>query len=68
MAVYTGVSDENAATFVVSYDIGERGIAEGMENSNLLLSMSSRPHKPSSWPQAYVQPHLSYKVLNAPSN
>ncbi len=41
MAVYTEVTDEDLATFVADYDIGEvvsaKGIAEGVENSNYLL-------------------------------
>lgn len=42
MAVYTEVGDEDLATFVARYDIGEalsaKGIAEGAENSNYLLN------------------------------
>ena len=42
MAVYTEVSDEDLIAFVDDYDIGEvvscKGIAEGVENSNYLLS------------------------------
>ncbi len=42
MAVYTEVSDEDLETFVAEYDIGDvqscKGIAEGVENSNYLLS------------------------------
>jgi homoserine kinase type II len=45
MAVYTEVSNEELNTFVESYDIGEvtsfKGIAEGVENSNFLLSATS---------------------------
>lgn len=41
MAVYTEVDDDELATFVAGYDIGEvtacKGIAEGVENSNFLL-------------------------------
>lgn len=41
MAVYTDVSDDEIATFLAGYDIGElvslKGIAEGVENSNFLL-------------------------------
>jgi homoserine kinase type II len=41
MAVYTEVTDEEAARFLSDYDIGEvtslKGIAEGVENSNFLL-------------------------------
>lgn len=41
MAVYTEVADDELATFVAVYDIGEvlsiKGIAEGVENSNFLL-------------------------------
>lgn len=42
MAVYTEVSDEALSAFVASYGIGEitscKGIAEGVENSNYLLT------------------------------
>src|SRR3982751_2149771 len=42
MAVYTEVGDEELNAFVAQYDIGEvlscKGIAEGVENSNYLLS------------------------------
>jgi len=42
MAVYTDISDEDLTAFVARYDIGEvlscKGIAEGVENSNFLLS------------------------------
>jgi homoserine kinase type II len=42
MAVYTEVSDEALAAFVASYGIGDitscKGIAEGVENSNYLLT------------------------------
>ena len=41
MAVYTEVTDEDLATLVSAYDLGEvvsfKGIAEGVENSNYLL-------------------------------
>jgi homoserine kinase type II len=41
MAVYTEVSDEELASFVAEYEIGDlaacKGIAEGVENSNFLL-------------------------------
>lgn len=41
MAVYTDVSEEDLASFLKGYDIGEalsyKGIAEGSENSNFLL-------------------------------
>jgi homoserine kinase type II len=41
MAVYTEVSDDELARFIVPYGIGEvlsyKGIAEGVENSNFLL-------------------------------
>lgn len=47
MAVYTEVADEELASFVASYDIGEvtscKGIAEGVENTNYLLS-TTRGH------------------------
>jgi len=42
MAVYTDVSDEELRAFIALYDIGEvlscKGIAEGVENSNFLLT------------------------------
>jgi homoserine kinase type II len=42
MAVYTDVSDDELRAFVALYDIGKvlscKGIAEGVENSNFLLS------------------------------
>lgn len=45
MAVYTEVSDEELIDFVAGYGIGEvtscKGIAEGVENSNYLLSTES---------------------------
>ena len=45
MAVYTDVSDEELAAFLVEYPIGEglscKGIAEGIENSNYLLTTES---------------------------
>lgn len=48
MAVYTEVSDEELATFVAEYDIGEvvacKGIAEGVENSNFLLQTDRSPY------------------------
>ena len=45
MAVYTEVTDEALADFLLGYDIGTmvafRGIAEGVENSNFSLRTSS---------------------------
>ncbi|MBV8335873.1 MAG: phosphotransferase, partial [Alphaproteobacteria bacterium] len=42
MAVYTDVSDEELRAYVALYDIGQvlscKGIAEGVENSNFLLT------------------------------
>lgn len=42
MAVYTEVTDDDVAAFLAAYDLGEvvslKGIAEGVENSNYLLS------------------------------
>jgi homoserine kinase type II len=41
MAVYTDISDEELAGFLLRYDLGEplsfKGVAEGVENSNFLL-------------------------------
>lgn len=48
MAVYTEVSDEELVAFVANYPIGEvlscKGIAEGIENSNYLLTTASGPY------------------------
>jgi len=48
MAVYTEVGDEDLIAFVGQYDIGEvlscKGIAEGIENSNYLLTTSAGPY------------------------
>lgn len=45
MAVYTDISEVELATFLSAYPIGDllsyKGIAEGVENSNFLLHMSS---------------------------
>jgi homoserine kinase type II len=45
MAVYTEVTDEALAEYLIAYDIGEmvafRGIAEGVENSNYMLRTTS---------------------------
>lgn len=45
MAVYTDVSDEDVSEFVAAYDIGGvlacKGIAEGVENSNYMLTTES---------------------------
>src|SRR3954467_10908895 len=45
MAVYTEVGDEELSTFVTLYDIGAvlscKGIAEGVENSNYLVTTES---------------------------
>src|SRR5580692_11391161 len=45
MAVYTEIGDDELRAFVGAYDIGEvlscKGIAEGVENSNYLLSTAS---------------------------
>lgn len=48
MAVYTDVSADEIFTFVASYDIGNvtsfKGIAEGVENSNFLLTTDRGPY------------------------
>lgn len=48
MAVYTEVSEDALEEFVAQYDIGEiesfKGIAEGVENSNFLLSTTTGPY------------------------
>src|ERR1700741_4910333 len=42
MAVYTDVADDELKAFIALYDIGEvlacKGIAEGVENSNFLVT------------------------------
>src|SRR5260221_14544405 len=42
MAVYTEIGDDELRAFIALYDIGEvlscKGIAEGVENSNFLLT------------------------------
>lgn len=48
MAVYTEVSDEDLDAFITQYDIGAlescKGIAEGVENSNFLLTTDRGPY------------------------
>jgi len=48
MAVYTEVDDADLVRFVSEYDIGDvlscKGIAEGVENSNFLLTTSTGPY------------------------
>ena len=48
MAVYTEVSNLELSAFIAEYDIGElvscKGIAEGVENSNYLLTTGSGPY------------------------
>ncbi len=48
MAVYTDVSDDEVARFIAEYDIGEvlscKGIAEGVENTNYLLTTEQGPY------------------------
>jgi len=45
MAVYTHVTADEIATFIAEYDVGDvvsfKGIAEGVENSNYLLSTTN---------------------------
>jgi len=47
MAVYTEVGDEDLVQFIAQYDLGEalslKGIAEGIENSNFLLTTTQGP-------------------------
>src|SRR4026209_123284 len=47
MAVYTGVGDEELASFIASYDLGDllsfKGIAEGVENTNYIVHTSEGP-------------------------
>ena len=48
MAVYTEVTDEELEAFIAQYDIGTvescKGIAEGVENSNFLLTTTTGPY------------------------
>jgi homoserine kinase type II len=48
MAVYTEFTDEEFAAFIAGYDIGAvtaiKGIAEGVENSNFLLTTDRAPY------------------------
>lgn len=48
MAVYTEVSDDDLDAFIAQYDIGTlescKGIAEGVENSNFLLTTDRGPY------------------------
>jgi len=48
LAVYTEFSDEEFAAFIAAYDIGTvtavKGIAEGVENSNFLLTTVHEPY------------------------
>jgi homoserine kinase type II len=48
MAVYTEVGDAELEAFLVEYDIGEadsfKGVAEGVENSNYLLTTTKGPY------------------------
>ena len=48
MAVYTDISETELAAFLAGYDIGElhsyRGIAEGVENSNFMLTTATAPY------------------------
>jgi homoserine kinase type II len=48
MAVYTEVADDEVSAFIAEYDIGEvlacKGIAEGVENTNYLLTTEQGPY------------------------
>ncbi len=47
MAVYTDVSDEDLASFIAAYNVGEllsyKGIAEGVENTNYIVHTTRGP-------------------------
>ena len=47
MAVYTDISEDDLAAFLTEYDVGTlvscKGIAEGVENSNFLLTTTQGP-------------------------
>lgn len=48
MAVYTEIEDDALINFITDYDIGEvlscKGIAEGIENSNFIVTTTSGPY------------------------
>ena len=48
MAVYTDITDDELATLLADFDIGQaiafKGIAEGVENSNFLLETDQGPY------------------------
>ena len=48
MAVYTEIDDDALIDFIAGYDIGEvlscKGIAEGIENSNFIVTTTSGPY------------------------
>jgi homoserine kinase type II len=48
MAVYTEVTDDEVSAFIAEYDIGDvlacKGIAEGVENTNYLLTTEQGPY------------------------
>ncbi len=48
MAVYTEIEDDALINFIADYDIGEvlscKGIAEGIENSNFIVTTTSGPY------------------------
>ena len=81
MAVYTAVSEKELDTFVTLYDIGDllaaEGIAEGVENSNYLLSTTQgsfiltlyeKRVKPSDLPFFLaLKEHLTAKGVACPS-
>ncbi|WP_193188568.1 homoserine kinase [Nisaea sediminum] len=80
MAVYTSVSDEDLASFLKTYDIGEpisfAGIAEGVENSNFMvrttvgtyiLTLYEKRVNPDDLPFFLnLMDHLSAKGLSCP--
>ncbi len=48
MAVYTEIDDDALVAFMAAYDVGEvlscKGIAEGIENSNFIVTTSTGPY------------------------
>ena len=64
MAVYTQVSDEELASFVASYGLGElksyKGIAEGVENTNYLVTTSTGPFILTLYEKRVAQKDLPY--------
>jgi homoserine kinase type II len=63
MAVYTKLSESDISSFLASYDVGKlesfKGIAEGVSNTNYLLTTSHQP-------QATIYSPYLKKILMLP--